>query len=117
MRVVIITIVILAVFSVGAFMLVRYIGTSCEELLDSIGDLHSSIENNKWEDAKKQFTAFEKELEDTMKKWQLFLEHFEMDAIDIAMARLGQYVDIEQRELSLGEVAELELLIGHIRDK
>ena len=57
-----------------------------------------------------------KEWEDT-KKWQLFLEHYEMDAIDIVLSRLEQYAEIENKAFAIGETAELKLLISHIKDK
>lgn len=117
MRVVIVTILILVIFIVGAFMLNKYIGTSCEKLLSSVEELHTLVENNKWSEAKEELTSLRKEWDNTKKRWQLFLEHYEMDTIDITIAKLGQYVDIEERALSLGEVAEFQLLISHIKDK
>lgn len=117
MRIVISTLVILLVFLVGGISLNRYIDSSCKRLLNNVEELHGLVEGNKWEEAKDQLTDLKKEWEGVKKKWQLFLEHYEMDTIDITIAKLGQYVDIEERALSLGEVVEFQLLISHIKDK
>lgn len=117
MRIVIVTVLILVIFLVGAVMLNRYIDTSCESLLEDVKQLHTFVEGNSWDDAKDQLTDLKAEWEKVKKRWQLFLEHYEMDTIDITISKLSQYVDIEERVMSLGEVAEFELLIDHIKDK
>ncbi len=117
MRMVIATVLILVVFLVGTIVLNKYIDSSCESLLEDVKELHSLVENNDWDDAKSQLSNLKEEWDKVKERWQLFLEHYEMDTIDITIARLSQYVDIEERVMSLGEVAEFELLIDHIKDK
>lgn len=117
MRIVIATMLILVVFGAGTFMLNRYIDTGCEKLLDSVKELHTSVEDSRWDDVKKQVSSLNKEWESTKNKWQLFLEHYEMDAIDIVLSRLEQYAEIENKAFAIGETAELRLLISHIQDK
>ena len=117
MRTVIVTIIILVIFIVSAFVLNQYIVTSCKELLDNIKELHVSVEDDRWSDSKKQLVGLNKEWENTKKRWQLFLEHYEMDDIDIVLSRLEQYVKIGDKSSALGETAELRLLINHIKDK
>lgn len=117
MRTVIATILILVVFVVGTLILNRYINTSCEKLLNDVKELHTSVEDSRWTDVKKQVAGLNKEWEDTKKRWQLFLEHYEIDAIDIVLSRLEQYAEIENKALAIGETAELRFLISHIKDK
>lgn len=117
MKVVVATMIILIVFLLGSFMLNQYISRSCELLLEKIEGVYKSVNNEDWVEAQKQFVDLENQWGIIEKKWQLFLEHYEMDAIDVTMARLKQYIKIEERVVSLGELAELKLLIGHIEDK
>ncbi len=117
MRVVVVTIVILIIFIAGTFMLDNYINNSCDDLLEDIKALNKLIEEKEWNKAKDELFKVRKEWESTKKSWQLFLEHYEMDSMDIAIVRLDQYVKIEDRSLALGEIAELELLISHIKGK
>ena len=117
MRTVIVTIIVLAIFIVSAFVLNQYIVTSCKELLDNIKELHVSVEDDRWSDSKKQLVGLNKEWENTKKRWQLFLEHYEMDDIDIVLSRLEQYLEVEDKASALSETAELRILINHIKDK
>lgn len=117
MRIVIVTIIILVIFVVGAVILNRYVNTSCDGLLDNVKELHTSVENDRWSDSKKQLKGLKEEWENTKKRWQLFLEHYEMDDIDIILSRLEQYLEIKEKALSLGETAELGLLINNVKDK
>lgn len=117
MRVVIITLLILVIFIAGTFMVNQYINSSCEKLLEDIKVLDVSIKNSDWNSAKDQLIELKDRWKHTKKRWQLFLEHYEMDAIDIAIARLDQYVEIEDRSSALGEMGEFRLLISHIKDK
>ncbi len=117
MRTVIITIIILIIFIVSAFVLHRYIDTSCDGLLDNVKELHVSVEKDRWSDSKKQLSDLNEEWENTKKRWQLFLEHYEMDDIDIVLSRLEQYLEIKDKPSALSETAELRVLINHIKDK
>lgn len=117
MRTVIITIIILIIFVVSAFVLHRYIDTSCDGLLDNVKELHVSVEKDRWSDSKKQLSDLNEEWENTKKRWQLFLEHYEMDDIDIVLSRLEQYLEIKDKPSALSETAELRVLINHIKYK
>jgi len=117
MRVVVATLIILVVFVTGTFTINQNINRSCEKLLEDIKVLDQSVKNSEWNNAKDQLSNLKGEWEDTKKRWELFLEHYEMDAIDVTIARLDQFVEIEERTLSLGEIAEFRLLISHIQDK
>ena len=117
MRTVIVTIIILAIFILGAFVLHRYIDTSCEGLLENVKELHVSVEDDRWPDSKKQLSGLNKKWENTKKRWQLFLEHYEMDDIDIVLSRIEQYLEVEDKASALSETAELRILINHIKDK
>ncbi|HZJ76227.1 MAG TPA: DUF4363 family protein [Oscillospiraceae bacterium] len=117
MRTVIITIIILIIFVVSAFVLHRYIDTSCDGLLDNVKELHVSVEKDRWSDSKKQLSSLNEEWENTKKRWQLFLEHYEMDDIDIVLSRLEQYLEIKDKPSALSETAELRVLINHIKYK
>ncbi len=117
MRVVTVTLIILIIFIVSAVMLDNYINDTTNDLLKDIEVLNKLIEENKWSESKSQLANLQYTWEDVEKRWKLFLEHYEMDGIDIAMSRLDQYIEIENKPLALGEMAELRLLVGHIKKK
>lgn len=117
MRVVVATLIILIIFITGTFVLNNYIDESCNELLKDVEVLISLIEENKWTEAKVDLLELQDKWTEIKKRWQLFLGHYEMDSIDIAISRLEQYVKIEDKSSSLGELAEFNFLVSHIKDK
>ena len=117
MRSLITTLLILVIFVVGSFATNKYIVNSCEKLLEDIELLSKLVKDNEWDNSKGQLKKLKEQWKDTKDVWQLFLEHYEMDAIDISIARLDEYVEIEEQSLALGEMAAFRLLISHIKDK
>lgn len=117
MRVVVATVLILIIFFIGVFIMNRHVNSTCEKLLKNVEALDKSIKGEDWTHGKGQVHSLKKQWETTKKSWLLFLEHYETDSIDIALSRLEQYVEIENKALALGEMAEFKLLIDHIRSK
>lgn len=117
MRVVIITVLILIIFFVGAFIVNRHVNNTCGKLLENVGALDRSIKGEDWAQGREQVHSLKKQWEDTKKSWLLFLEHYETDPIDIVLTRLEQYLEIENKALASGEMAELRLLIDSVRSK
>lgn len=117
MRVVIVTVIILIIFFVGAFIVNRCVNNTCVKLLEDARALDRSIKKEDWARGKKQVHSFQKQWEGTKKCWLLFMEHYETDPIDIVLTRLEQYIEVEDKALALGEMAELKLLIDSVRSK
>ncbi|SDL06819.1 DUF4363 family protein [Natronincola ferrireducens] len=117
MKVVVITILILVVFFIASLYFTYYLNQSAETFIDMIEKLDKSITQENWEEAQEHIERVMKEWDKTKKIWLGFLEHYEIDMIDIILARTQKYVTIEERSLALGGVAELKLLVEHILDK
>ncbi|MCC5911005.1 MAG: DUF4363 family protein [Clostridiaceae bacterium] len=117
MKVVVVTVLILVVFFVGGIFINNYIDSSAEELASIINKLDDAIEKEDWEAAEEYMKEFTNLWDSTKNKWQTFLEHYEIDIIDIALAKVVRYVDIKESTLALGQTSELQLLIKHIADK
>lgn len=117
MKVVAITIIILIAFFFGTVWINQYITNSADHVTNMIDKLDEAITNEDWEAAQVHIKEVSESWDETKSVWQTFLEHYEIDTIDIVLARLKKYVSIEERALSLGAVAELKLLIEHIVDR
>lgn len=114
MKVLVVTLIILAVFFTGAIYTNIYINNSANKLEDEIIKLDKAISKSNWSEAKNYMQTVSDEWHNMKKTWQTFLEHYEIDNIDIVLARVKKYVEIEEDVDALGEIAELKLLIKHI---
>lgn len=114
MKVVVVTLMILAIFFTSAIYTNIYINSSADKLTDKVIKLDEAIGKSNWDEAKHYMQEVSKDWHKTKEVWQTFLEHYEIDAIDIVLARVQKYVEIEGDMEALGEIAELKLLIQHI---
>jgi len=117
MRSSIVTLLILIVFILVAFIANNYTVNSTDNLLSDVALLDEFIMKEEWNEAKEQIDSLKTKWKDIRKIWELYIEHYEMDAIDVTIARLNQYVEIQDRNSALGEMAEFRLLVGHIKEK
>ncbi|AOY75042.1 DUF4363 family protein [Clostridium formicaceticum] len=117
MKVVVATVLILIIFFTSSLLLNQYIERTSKEITDMIQKLEVAIEKEDWKEGQAHMEDIVKQWHKTRNMWQTFLEHYEIDAIDIVLAKVEKYVSIEERTLSLGGIAELELLIEHIIGK
>ncbi|AKL96964.1 hypothetical protein CACET_c35330 [Clostridium aceticum] len=117
MKVVVATVLILVVFFTSSLVLNQYIERSAKELTDMIQKLEAAVQEESWEEGQMHMEKVVEQWHETRSMWQTFLEHYEIDVIDIVLAKVEKYVTIEERALALGGIAELELLIEHVIGK
>jgi hypothetical protein len=88
------------------------------DILISRSDLiKANIENENWDRARgdlKEFIAF---WNDVKSVWTILINHTEIDSIDMALAKIEQYIITQEKGLALGEMSLLKLLIEHIPEK
>lgn len=117
MKVVVITILILIIFFVGAIFINQHVQFNSEQMKIHTMALDKLIEENMWEEANIHMHELEKSWSDTKKLWLLFMEHSEIDSIDTLTAKVKRFIEIEEREMALGEIVILQEVIDHIIKK
>ncbi len=82
-------------------------------LLESVED---SITLQKWEEAQKKLTVAQQKWRNDNTWWSIFLDHYQIDNIDINMRRLEKFISIQDFSQSIGEITTLKLHFEHISD-
>lgn len=114
MRVIAFIIICLAlIIGVGIYTTTS-INSSVEELSYYIDRLEKNIAQENWEESSKDIGKLSKVWSKTKQNWLLFLDHQEIDNIDLTYTRLNKYVETEELPSALAEVAALKLLVQHI---
>ena len=114
MKVVIFTVLVLfLIVGFGIFAIVS-INASASELSQHIDKLEENITRQKWQESQKNAGEISKLWSETKKAWLLFLDHQEIDSIDLSYAKLNKYVETKDWSAALAEVAALKLLVRHI---
>ncbi|SET63602.1 protein of unknown function [Natronincola peptidivorans] len=117
MKVVIATILILITFFAVALYMEQYVNQSAEILTSELEKLEQAIEKEEWKEVRQHMENTAQGWGETKKVWLTFLEHNEIDKIDIVFARLQSYVGSEENVEALSSTAELKFLLQHIVEK
>lgn len=87
---------------------------------DDLGRLNDEIEqyitDNDWDKAYKSSIEYTEKWKDYSEKLKLFVDHQEMDKIEIELWRMPQYIKERNKEESLATVHVLKFLVNHISD-
>ncbi|MGI6553360.1 MAG: DUF4363 family protein [Bacillota bacterium] len=109
---------LLSVLVVGLSLLtLQYLHISAENLIQEITIAQQQIEAGNWTLAQEQLENFAHSWNKIQQKWTIFLNHQEIDQIDLALARLLSFSKACDYNQSLAELAALKLLLSHIPEK
>lgn len=116
MRNVIISISIFIIMVVAIFFSINYLNKVSSNLQTLNDKLEQQISNDKWD------TAYNTSLDYT-KKWdkycnviKIFVNHQEIDNIEMELWKLPQYVKERTKDEALASVHVLKFLMNHISD-
>lgn len=90
---------------------------STADLLIKIDATADSIMKDDWTCAREEALSLEKKWKKTASWWPMLLDHQEMDNIEFSMARVREYISLQNAALSLGQISELREMIKHIPEK
>jgi hypothetical protein len=117
MKVVIATVLMLLAFFIGALVFMNFVRVSCDKLLSQAEELERALADEDWENAgiilleiKESWTSLKHILE-------LYIEHYDMDRAELAMAKMKEYIEGKEKTLLIGEAAELKFIIELIKKK
>jgi hypothetical protein len=100
----------------GSLSSYHYINSTSKNLVTQLEKVKEAIQNQKWSVAQEELELTQTSWDKIEYWWTILLDHHEIDTIDLSSQRLKQYVKVQDKTLSLGEVSALEMLFEHIAD-
>ncbi|WP_425449575.1 DUF4363 family protein [Dethiothermospora halolimnae] len=116
MKTYIVTFAIILLIIVGWFIIFDKVEYHCESANKSLNKVISHIDNNNWNDAKKEFDKVTDKWSDIRSSWSILLDHHEIDNIDLSMAKTNKYVSSKNPSLSLAEIEVLKKLFNIVKE-
>jgi len=104
----------LAIFIGFALWVQHSMKKSSDILTQHFQSLEEAVKEEEWDKANMQLESIMKAWNSTKTKWQMLIDHQEVDNIDSTLARVIQYVKLKVKEDSLAEIAALKLYVTHI---
>jgi len=117
LKVLVIMVVVTIIFIGFAIWTQHTLASSAQTLEQTLNSLESAIKGDNWETANEQLEYFNQLWEKTKNLWQIFIDHEEIDNIDVTLARVKQLVSTKEKADSLSEISALKLFIVHIPQK
>lgn len=117
MRLLVILSIILAAFIGLGVWSNHALTTSAEQFSKKIDKIVLIAEQDKWDNAYQKTKELRKNWDKEATWWPIILDHQEIDNIEFALVRTEEYIKSNNVELSLGQLAELKLMIKHIPEK
>lgn len=95
----------------------KYLQDSADAIAEQIEQVMTTIDEQRWEQARQQTAGIEKSWYKSSRWWPVFLDHQEIDNIEFSLAKAKKYVDARNVPLAQGQLSELRLMLKHIPDK
>ncbi|MFA7467178.1 MAG: DUF4363 family protein [Desulfotomaculaceae bacterium] len=115
--------VYIAVAGMVLFLLVMSVYTlqafsdTAAQMSGGIDRLESDVLNSDWTGAANKVEAIKEDWDKYKQWWAVFIDHQEIDNIDMALARAEKFIVTQERALAAGELAVLRLMLEHIPEK
>lgn len=116
MRTLIIIISFVIILFGGSVSSYRFVETRTQTMGVLLESVEDSITIQKWEEAQKELTIVQQKWRNDNTWWSIFLDHYQIDNIDINMRRLEKFIGIQDFSQSIGEITTLKLHFEHISD-
>jgi hypothetical protein len=116
MKNVVISLLIFIIMVISIAFSLNYLNKVSDDLGRLNDEIEQYITDNDWDKAYKSSIEYTEKWKDYSEKLKLFVDHQEMDKIEIELWRMPQYIKERNKEESLATVHVLKFLVNHISD-
>jgi len=116
MKNVVISLIIFIIMIICIVISLNYLNKATDDLRKLNDEIELYITDNDWDKAYKSSIEYTEKWRDYSEKLKLFVDHQEMDQIEIELWKLPQYIKEKNKEESLASIHVLKFLIDHISE-
>lgn len=116
MKNVVISLIILFIMVIGITFSVKYLNKVTHDLGKLNDEIEQYITDSNWDKAYNSSIEYSEKWKDYSKKIKLFLDHQEMDKIEMELWKLPQYIKEMTKDEALASVHVLKFLVDHISE-
>ena len=99
---------------IGIIYSIKYLNSVTKDLEKLNDQIEQYINDSDWDNAYKSSMEYTEMWKDYSKIIKLFIDHQEIDKIEIELWRLPQYIKEETKDESLASIHILKFLVDHI---
>lgn len=114
MKNLVITLVTLIIMIVTMSFSIKYLNNVSDELVSINDEIQENITDDNWDKAYKNTMELTEKWNNYSKKIKIFVNHQEIDSIEIELQKLPQYIKEQTKDESLATTYVLNFLLEHI---
>lgn len=92
----------------------HYLDRTAAEMTAGLQVVKDGVEQNKWEESRKEYTAFSESWNHTRENWVLFINHTQINNIEMRLARIGEMLEGQEQSSVTAELSEAIMLLQQI---
>lgn len=109
--------VIFTIIISSGILTIKSYSRASREISDKIWVASGYITFDNWDEAKKEIDNIEKLWAKTERKWEMLIDHLEIDNIEMSLKKTKKYIETKDKTLSLAELESLDFMVNHIYKK
>lgn len=111
-----ITIVIIA-FLCFAIWMQNSLNNTAQDMAKHLEVVEGAVLTEDWDLASNEMEIAQRKWDNVKKRWQMLIDHQEIDNIESTLVRVQSWIDLEGRDDCLTELATLKLFVLHIPER
>ena len=116
MKNLVITLVTLIIMVVTMSFSIKYLNNVSDELVSINDEIQENITDDNWDKAYKNTMELTEKWNNYSKKIKIFINHQEIDSIEMELQKLPQYIKEQTKDESLASTYVLGFLLEHIAE-
>ena len=88
--------------------------TTAAELRDMTKNITGYVRDEQWANALDLINDLQQHWNKTQDWWDLFIVHREIESVEMLIAKVTSYIDSQDKESALAELASLDIQFSHI---
>ncbi len=117
MRIFWVSIMVLFILIISAIYLNQFLLKSTQGIMDVIELMEAKVKQKDWTGLKEEFIFLQREWKSILRLWKLFIEHEEIDKIQLRVVELKEYINHQDEILTKANLSALKYLVRHIYTK
>lgn len=109
-----ISLIIIFVFIIFSIYFNYNIEKTSDNIVIGIEDIEMKIDENDWEGIQKDVDILRKKWGELANIWSVFVEHDELDNIQVSLLKANEYISMKNEVLIRAELSVLKYLVRHI---
>lgn len=94
-----------------------YLDRTADSLASALVRVGRAIARSDWPRASADFASLEAEWTKTRRNWALYIDHQEIDQVEVRLARLKELIRYHDRSGAMAEHGEALMLIRHLPER